>query len=121
VVVGTVVVELIFVVAFVAIIMLVVLVSSLFADPGSGLSEHTITLTPESLTEVTSLNTNVVKWGGVRRVVRLRNYLAMYVGRSVAHVVPRRAFATAQEWERFCDLALDSFRASQSQSERTAA
>ena len=45
-------------------------------------------------------------WAGIKKVRRTRRHLFIYLAASIACVVPRRAFANAEEWESFCELCL---------------
>lgn len=63
--------------------------------------EHTIKLTPEGLEESTLLNSGVHKWAGIHRVESNPRYLLIYVNESMAHIIPKRAFPSVAETERF--------------------
>ncbi len=65
------------------------------------LTEHAITIDEGGLTEETVYNRSEYKWAGIQKVVRSGRYLYVYVAQHAAHVIPRRAFASAREWEEF--------------------
>ena len=65
------------------------------------LTEHTVTLTEESVIETTAFNRNEQKWSGIIKVDRTRHYLFIFVSPYSGHVIPRRAFATVAEEEVF--------------------
>lgn len=61
------------------------------------LTEHTVTLSEEGLTEETAYNVTLQKWKGVQRLLRTREYLFIYVSDLMAHVIPRKAFGSAHD------------------------
>jgi hypothetical protein len=65
------------------------------------LCEHTVTLAEEAIIETTSVDENRKLWNGVFMVVRDEEYIYIFLTPQMAHIVPVRAFASA-------DLA-DSF------------
>ena len=69
-------------------------------EPGV-LCEHTIELTDDGLIETTEVNRSEAKWSGIFNVVRTRNYLLIYVGRTNAHLVPRHSFDSDLEYDKF--------------------
>lgn len=87
-----------------------ILLMSLSRRGGIGtLDEHLLIVDRDVLTEQTVVNTSIVKWAGVRKMLRTRNYLFVYVGPGMAHPIPRRAAASADEWERLCTVILDAY------------
>ena len=64
-------------------------------------TEHTITLKEEGFLEETPFNTTEHTWAAVQRLRRSRNYIFLYIAAQLAHVIPRRAFSTEEEWNAF--------------------
>lgn len=64
-------------------------------------TEHTITLKEEGFREETPFNTTEHTWAAVQRLRRSRNYIFLYVAAHLAHVIPKRAFGTEEEWNAF--------------------
>ena len=65
------------------------------------LTEHTITLGEESFTEESPYCKTEQKWAIVQKLARTKSYIFIYVAQYMAHVVPRRAFRDAAEWDAF--------------------
>ncbi len=68
------------------------------------LTDHTLTLTPEGVTEETAFNTATHTWTGVVRVARTSHHLFSYIAQHAAHVVPRNAVSTQQDWDALYEL-----------------
>lgn len=51
-------------------------------------------------------------WPGILRLVRGKHYLMMYNTALSAYVIPRRAFACDEDWDRFFDFARHKFETS---------
>jgi len=68
------------------------------------LTEHVLTLSEDSFTEETAYNKTEQKWSGVQKLARTRQHIFIYVSQYGAHVVPRRAFRGATEWDSFYDF-----------------
>jgi YcxB-like protein len=49
-------------------------------------------------------NRSEVRWSVVRKMVRTRSYIFMFMGQHNAVVVPRRAFEEPAQWDAFYDL-----------------
>lgn len=75
----------------------------------SGLSgilcEHTVTIDPEGLAEVTPVNESRHYWRGVHRVDSTSEHIFIYIQPSMAHVIPRRAFAFPEQADLFFQTA----------------
>ena len=69
------------------------------------LCEHTITLTDDALLEVTPFGEGKNLWKGVYQVVDTPEYIYIFATQYSAHVVPKRAFADAEEAHRFHQYA----------------
>jgi hypothetical protein len=74
------------------------LIYALYANPGVYTS-HTITADGSGLTESTSVNDTTFTWGGVRKIARSSGHIYIYVGPWMAHVIPRRAVSSQEEWD----------------------
>jgi len=95
---------------FLAALLLVIVCASVAAMKGPGIiCEHTVTFTDESITEVTAFNTQVVRWPGVSKVVRSDGQIAVFLGPAMAHVIPRRAVGSLEEWDLLCGSIMDRF------------
>ena len=93
------------------VLVLIVLVSVAFMS-GTGLfCERTITVTEESLTESTAVNTQLIRWPGVAKVVRAGHQILVFVGPAAAHVIPRRAVRSQEEWDLLYKSIVDAYRA----------
>jgi hypothetical protein len=68
---------------------------------GGVLGEHTYRFVDAGLMQSTSINETLMKWGGVRSVVRSRRYIYVRVNRISFHTIPRRHFLEAAADEQF--------------------
>lgn len=68
---------------------------------GGVLGEHTYRFVDAGLMQSTSINETLMKWGGVRSVVRTRRYIYVRVNRISFHTIPRRHFSEAAADEQF--------------------
>jgi len=66
---------------------------------------HRLVLTEEGLTESTAVGESRTTWAGVHRVEQNRDYIYIYTAPALAHVVPKRAFASPEQAERFYQLS----------------
>ena len=65
------------------------------------LTEHTIVLGQEGFTSETPYSRSESKWLVVQKLARTSNHIFIYVSQHAAHVVPRRAFQSASDWDSF--------------------
>ena len=68
------------------------------------LIEETVTLSDAGVQVKTATSCQDHQWAGIKKVCRTRRHLFIYLTPSIACVVPRRAFASAEEWEAFNDF-----------------
>ncbi len=68
---------------------------------------HRVALSAEGITEAGELSQSATAWAAVERVSRHENYAFVYTSALSAIIVPRRAFATAAEFEQFVKTAGD--------------
>ncbi len=69
-------------------------------------TDHTITLEESGLTEATPYNTSVYKWKAIQNVVQTRQHLFLFIAQHMAHVIPRRAVTSEEEWSNLHDTIL---------------
>lgn len=69
-------------------------------------TDHTLTLDESGLTEATPYNTSVYKWKAIQKIVQTKKYLFLYVAQQMAHVIPRRAVSSEEEWSHLHDSIL---------------
>ena len=74
-------------------------------DRNGVLGEHTITLSPEALFERTTVNDSKTKWSGIFRIDATPKHIFIFTQPNAAHVIPRRAFPTAEAAEQFFSTA----------------
>ena len=70
------------------------------------LGRHRLVLDEEGLTETTAVGQSRTRWAGVDRVEQSDDYIYIYTSPAAAHVVPRRAFSSAEAAEAFYRLSL---------------
>ncbi len=68
-------------------------------------SRHRVTVSPEGVTDAGEFGQNTTAWGAVERVVVSGGYAYVYISSLAAIIVPRRAFASASEFEEFVRVA----------------
>ena len=71
----------------------------------SNLTDHVVEVRNDALYESTKYNETRFFWPGVLRVVRLPGYVAVYVARQLAHVIPNRAFSSRRQIAEFVEYA----------------
>jgi hypothetical protein len=65
---------------------------------------ETVTLSDAGLQIKTATSFQDHQWTGIKKVCRTRRHLFIYLTPSIACIVPRRAFASADEWEAFSEF-----------------
>ncbi len=61
------------------------------------LTEHIIEIQDDSLYEETKYNRSYFYWNGIDRIVRRPGFVAVYVTKHMAHIIPVRAFKSEKE------------------------
>lgn len=74
---------------------------------------NSITLDTNGATRHTEDSANSVKWRGIRRVVATDEYLGLFVGAGEGFIVPRRAFNSDDDWQRFVNFARQQWQHTQ--------
>ena len=64
-------------------------------------TEHTITLSDDSIKEETAFGNSELKWNGVQSLKVTGSYIFIYVSKNSAHVIPVKAFQSNEEVEHF--------------------
>jgi hypothetical protein len=92
------------------------------SGPNKGsLGEHTVIVTEESLLETTEVNEARWQWSGVERVEQNENYIFIFVGPNVAHIIPKRAFSTPELSTEFYDTTRQFFKKARAENKIDAA
>lgn len=65
------------------------------------LGPHQFTFDERGLLERTAANETLIKWGGVTSVDKTNDYIYIFVAPCIAHLIPRRSFATTEHYEEF--------------------
>jgi len=78
------------------------------------LCEHTISISPEWLSERTHVNESKVAWSTMKSLEEDPEYLFLFVDRLVAHAIPKRAFSSPHEAEAFLNTARRYWEAAKS-------
>ena len=74
--------------------------------PGRGqLGSHKISLNEQGLVESTAVGESHISWAGVDRIEQNEEYIFIYTAPNAAHVIPKRAFHSAQETDSFYQMA----------------
>jgi hypothetical protein len=96
-----------FIVVLVIIVPVVTILGMVSKMNKTFLTEHTMTITPDSLVEQTKYAKAEWHWRGIQAVRRTGQHLFLYVGQHSAHIVPRRAFASESERDQFYEKILE--------------
>jgi hypothetical protein len=74
--------------------------------PGKGhLGKHRLVLSEDGVLESTAVGDSRTSWSGVDRVEENREYIFIYTTPTAAHMIPKRAFRSADEAEAFYRFA----------------
>lgn len=77
------------------------------------LGRHTYRLTEEGLHESTAANEGLQKWQGIQTVGKSKTLIFLRINGYLFHLIPRRAFGSAQEFELFWSKARDHWQHAQ--------
>ncbi len=66
------------------------------------LGSHQYQITHEGLLEETDVYRTLTKWSGITNLLKTNRYLFVQISWYLFHIIPRRAFKTNEEFERFC-------------------
>jgi hypothetical protein len=75
------------------------------------LTDHVLEVQDEGLYHETRFVRSVHYWPGVATAVRRAGFAAVYLSSHGAHIIPRRAFASDQQVDRFVELVEERIRA----------
>ena len=75
------------------------------------LCEHTITIDPDGLTELTPVNQSMHYWRGIYRVDSTSEHIFIYIQQNQAHTIPRRSFSSPEQADQFFRTASDYHQA----------
>jgi YcxB-like protein len=70
-------------------------------DPDTTLGRKTYRFEADGLRERTSNNDTIIRWGGVRDVRRIGNFILINVAPGLYHALPRRSFSSPREYQAF--------------------
>ncbi len=74
-------------------------------SPRGILSERTVTISPEGFRETSTVGDGITYWSGVLEVIDDLHYIYVTVDSFAAYIVPKRAFPSAGEAQRFLATA----------------
>lgn len=70
------------------------------------MGKHEIEIYPDHLIERTSVNNTSFTWEGIRTIQANKEYILIFVNKSAAHIIPKRAFQSIEEAELFFITAM---------------
>jgi YcxB-like protein len=70
-------------------------------DPDTTLGDKTYRFEADGLREKTSVNDTIIRWGGVRDVRRIGDFILINVAPGLYHALPRRSFSSPREYQAF--------------------
>ena len=65
------------------------------------LCEHTISINEQGLTEETKYGNSETYWNAISSIVKTKTHILLYVTQLSAHIIPLRAFESAEEANEF--------------------
>ena len=68
------------------------------------LTRHIVEIQDDALYEETKYNRSYFYWNGVNKIVRRAGYIAVYVTKHMAHIIPDSAFNSRIQRKEFFDL-----------------
>jgi hypothetical protein len=68
------------------------------------LTKHIVEIQDDALYEETKYNRSYFYWNGVNKIVRRAGYIAVYVTKHMAHIIPASAFNSRNQRKEFFDL-----------------
>jgi len=63
--------------------------------------EHIVGISPEWLSERTTVNDTKMAWTTIQAIEEDQNYFFLFISKSVAHIIPKRAFSSPHEAQVF--------------------
>ena len=78
---------------------------------GGVTGRHKFTLASDAVTDKTGSGKTKTKWRDVWKLVATNYYLYVYISDTSAHIVPKRAFDSEEEFREFVDTAMRYYRA----------
>jgi hypothetical protein len=73
---------------------------AVFQNKTGILTEHTVTVDDEGVSEKTAVNEGLARWAAVTRIAWTGWHIFVYVGPNAAHMIPRRAFDSESEYDK---------------------
>jgi Peptidase C13 family/YcxB-like protein len=68
---------------------------------GPLLGAHTFTLTPEGFEDYGNASFSRTRWSAVQAIQETAHHLFVFIDKTTAHIIPRRSFATPEDYEVF--------------------
>jgi hypothetical protein len=75
------------------------------SDPDTALGDRTYLFEADGLRERTSGNDSIIRWGDVRDVRRIGDFILINVAPGLYHALPRRSFNSPREYQAFWQAA----------------
>jgi hypothetical protein len=75
------------------------------------LGEHTITIGPEGIRERTVVNDGTHTWDGIHTIVADKHHIYLFIDTHMAHIIPKRAFASENEAQAFLNTSRQYWKA----------
>ena len=92
--------------ALTTLIVIVAVFLALFSsDPSSPLGDRSYSFEADGLREKASGNDTIIRWGGVRDVRRIGNFILTNVAPGLYRALPRRSFSSTREYQAFWQTA----------------
>lgn len=76
--------------------------------------KHIITITKDELIEETDFNKSHFKWNAISSIEEIRGLLFIRHSGTDVFAVPKKSFATNEEWNKFVGTTIDFFNSSRS-------
>jgi len=74
------------------------------------LTEHIVEIQNDAFYEETKYNRSYFYWNGINKVVRYPGFVAVYISKHMAHIIPKRAFSSEDQIELFINTCKDKLK-----------
>lgn len=76
------------------------------------LTDHIVEVQEDAFYDETRFNRSFHYWPGIAKIVKRPGFVAVYINELAAHVIPRRAFSSAEQANTFVSLVRERIRRS---------
>lgn len=82
-------------------------------NPGV-LGEHAIEINEKGVRETTAVNDGFQSWEGIQNIEQDKDYIYIFLGSMLAHIIPKRAFSSPEAASAFYNQSVDFWKKTRS-------